>query len=85
MNRPAFTIKTRYRHWGGDSPGSSIYVAGRGYAPCGVVITTPVMDDAELQQSVDTLQNVTCPACQRWLAAIGRAYAKARRQHKIDW
>ena len=76
------TIRTRYRHWGISS---AVYVGGRGYALCGVVITTPVMDDVELQQSVEVIEDVTCPTCRSRLAAIGRAYAKARRLHSIDW
>ena len=85
MNRviapPVITIRTRYHHYWG----SAAYVAGRGYAICGAVITTPVTDDTELQQSVEAIEEVTCPTCRSRLAAIGRAYAKARRLHAIDW
>ena len=57
---------------------------GNAFAPCGALIGTndPA---ANLMASTSELADITCPVCREQAAALGRAYAKARRTRAIRW
>lgn len=75
-------------HWGGARESYidvGVYIKGKRYAPCGQIIGSTDFKDTELRSSTDEVPRVTCPSCRRALATAGRAYAKARRLHLIEW
>ena len=59
--------------------------SGNAFAPCGALIGTEDAASSTLSSSTAELADVTCPVCREQAAALGRAYAKARRTRAIRW
>ena len=57
---------------------------GNGFASCGALIVSQ-QPHLALKSSTTNLSHVTCPVCREQAAALGKAYAQARRKKEIEW